>query len=78
MTGFSKTAIDFDHTLKPYEYNLTLARQHMEAAGFVYEDILTPSIGETSIAFLTIMGSLVITATVNIIVRIKKQRKSIF
>ncbi|RLI67583.1 MAG: hypothetical protein DRP02_02590 [Candidatus Gerdarchaeota archaeon] len=79
VTGFPKTAIDFDHTLKPYEYNLTLARQHMESAGFVYEDTLTTlSIGETSIAFLTIMGSLVITATVNIIVRIKKQRKSIF
>ncbi|HUT82627.1 MAG TPA: ABC transporter substrate-binding protein [Candidatus Bathyarchaeia archaeon] len=44
VTGCPSTAIGFDETLKPYEYNITLAKQYMEKAGFEFTyPTITPS-----------------------------------
>jgi ABC-type transport system substrate-binding protein len=41
VTGCPNVAVGFDTTLQPYEYSIALAKEHMEAAGFVYETEVT-------------------------------------
>jgi len=87
ITAWSPVSVGFDDTLEPYEYNITLALDHMRAAGFdVPYETPTTSITPTTpftpttiisgIAFSSIIGSLILAGCITIIVRYKKRRLS--
>jgi ABC-type transport system substrate-binding protein len=43
VTHWPSVSIGYDDTLEPYEYSVDLAKEHMEAAGFVYPETPTPT-----------------------------------
>jgi ABC-type transport system substrate-binding protein len=48
------SAVGFNQSLQPYEYNVTLAKEYMEKAGFEYIEI-TPTPTETNFMILLVM-----------------------
>jgi len=85
VTGWSPTSIGFDSTLEPFEYNITLAMNHMRAAGYVYPgDNTTISPTPTSptspttivlgIAFGSVISIIALAGSIIVIIRYKKQR----
>jgi len=77
VTGWSSVAHGFDESLKPYEYNISLAVEHMQAAGYKYPDgflPITPTTIILSFSFETIICSLALTGGVILIIRYKKRR----
>ncbi|MHA1125802.1 MAG: ABC transporter substrate-binding protein [Candidatus Heimdallarchaeota archaeon] len=86
VTGWPPTSIGFDNTLEPLEYNITLAMDHMRAAGYVYpgDNNITTSPTPTSptttitfgIAFSSIIGTLILAGCITNFIRYKKRRLS--
>ncbi|NHJ84696.1 MAG: hypothetical protein FK734_04495 [Asgard group archaeon] len=73
ITPCPSVAIGFDKTLEPYEYNMTLAKEYMEKAGFSYPTIIgfSDTIGEgfaVALGIIALAGSCII-----LISRIKKK-----
>jgi len=45
VTPYPLGAVGYDDTLEPYEYSIDIAKQKMEAAGFVYPETVVTGIG---------------------------------
>ena len=69
VTIFCDASIGFDETLEPYEYSFNLAKEHMEAAGFVYPEPTE----QTGIGLITIMSILALVGAIQIF--LLKKRK---
>ncbi len=49
-------AVDFDDTLEPYAYDLDMAIDYIEAAGYVVEVEIPPAAGIAGLVFLSFLG----------------------
>jgi len=84
ITAWSPVAVGFDDTLKPYEYSLELALDHMEAAGFDVPSLPTPTPSTTitpttiisGIAFSSIIGSFLLGISITVIIRFRKRQNN--
>ncbi|MHA1367089.1 MAG: ABC transporter substrate-binding protein [Candidatus Heimdallarchaeota archaeon] len=77
ITGMPDVAVGFDDSLEPYEYNITLAKNKMRAAGFEFpEDIVN---SPTTIILGLPRGTIICTAIIvwsfPVVINYKKRRK---
>ncbi|MBN1683705.1 hypothetical protein JW865_09160 [Candidatus Bathyarchaeota archaeon] len=78
VTGWPNVAVGYDATLKPYEYNLTKAIEHMEAAGFelVYSTLPSPN-PTYEIRIVFCVGIALFVSSLSIISFLKRRRGKI-
>ena len=76
VTAYPEGAIGFDESLKPYEYNISLALAHMKLAGF---DVNWSNVGSSvnvGLGLETILGILAfIGGSIHLIIKTKRKKK---
>ncbi len=55
VTSMPPVSVGFDELLEPYEYNLTLAKEYMEKAGYEYIEETTTTTGTIHLIIITIV-----------------------
>ncbi|MHA1365645.1 MAG: ABC transporter substrate-binding protein, partial [Candidatus Heimdallarchaeota archaeon] len=78
ITGMPDVAVGFDDSLEPYEYNITLAKNEMRAAGFEFPDdiVNSPTTIILGISSKSIIYSLTLVVSLIVIVRYKNRKWS--